>query len=305
MSYCRWSSDNYKCNIYAYESHRGYEIHVASLQIVEDIPPLPDITKVSLEEWSSAYHQQGKALDEATRVPIGLPSDGQSFVLEDLDAFEAWLRALREEGYHFPDYVFEVIANERKEQERNSRMKIKKQATPKAHLKYLWYVLRHKWFVFLWCCRLGIPLAGLTHDLSKFRPSEWFPYVDYFYGGEWPSRHHPHVNYVYGNRYTRDWVRGRFNAAWNHHQKRNPHHWQYWVLLEDSGNIIMLNMPMRYRKEMLADWRGASTAITGKDNTKRWYAENKEKMAIHPEVRLWIEQQLGLVEKDIRMHYGW
>lgn len=30
----------------------------------------------------------------------------------------------------------------------------------KPHLQYLWYVLRHKWFVFVECCSLGIPLQG-------------------------------------------------------------------------------------------------------------------------------------------------
>lgn len=31
----------------------------------------------------------------------------------------------------------------------------------KTHLRYLWYVLRHKWFVFVECVRLGIPYG--TH----------------------------------------------------------------------------------------------------------------------------------------------
>lgn len=28
MSYCRWSSNNFECDIYAYESKFGYEIHI-------------------------------------------------------------------------------------------------------------------------------------------------------------------------------------------------------------------------------------------------------------------------------------
>ena len=49
------------------------------------------------------------------------------------------------------------------------------------HLKYLCYVLRHKWYVFIECCKLGIPVRGLVHDLSKFRPSEWFPYANFIH----------------------------------------------------------------------------------------------------------------------------
>ena len=50
------------------------------------------------------------------------------------------------------------------------------------HFHYLSYVLRHKFFVFVECCKLGIPWLGFIHDWSKFRPSEWFPYVEHFYG---------------------------------------------------------------------------------------------------------------------------
>lgn len=51
----------------------------------------------------------------------------------------------------------------------------------KRHLKYLSYVLRHKWFVFLAACKLGIPWLGIIHDLSKFRLSEWLPYARHFH----------------------------------------------------------------------------------------------------------------------------
>ena len=57
----------------------------------------------------------------------------------------------------------------------------------KAHLKYLRYVLVHKWHVLQECWRLNIKWRGIVHDLSKFSPAEWGPYVDRFYGGDWPS----------------------------------------------------------------------------------------------------------------------
>jgi len=53
--------------------------------------------------------------------------------------------------------------------------------------KYAWYIIRHKWFVFLECGKRGLVWRGITHDLSKLRPSEWAPYADYFYGPELPS----------------------------------------------------------------------------------------------------------------------
>jgi len=39
------------------------------------------------------------------------------------------------------------------------------------------YMFTHKLRVFVYCCRLGIPLTGLVHDLSKFFPDEWWANV--------------------------------------------------------------------------------------------------------------------------------
>ena len=160
--------------------------------------------------------------------------------------------------------------------------------------KYLKYVLKHKWFVFIECCKLGIPLRGLLHDLSKFLPSEFIPYARYFYGNwmkesEWYGDKR---NYISWER-TEMGVSEAFDLAWLKHQKRNPHHWQYWLLQCDSGELKTLNMPSKYCKEMLADWRGAGKAINGKDDTKSWYLKNKDNIIIHPEVREFIEKSLG------------
>ena len=52
----------------------------------------------------------------------------------------------------------------------------------KKFFKYLKYVIRHKYFVFLESCKLGIPIRGFVHDTSKFFPDEFFPYMNHFYG---------------------------------------------------------------------------------------------------------------------------
>ena len=46
----------------------------------------------------------------------------------------------------------------------------------KAHLRYLGYVLRHKWFVLVAGLKVGAPLWRLLiHDWSKFTAAEWGP----------------------------------------------------------------------------------------------------------------------------------
>lgn len=162
------------------------------------------------------------------------------------------------------------------------------------YFKYLKYVLRHKWYVFIECCKLGIPIRGILHDLSKFRPSEFIPYARYFYGkwmkeAEW---HGDVRNYVPW-KYTEMGVKAAFDKAWLLHQKRNPHHWQFWILKYDSDGIKILAMPDKYRKEMIADWIGAGLAITGKRDIHGWYSKNQNKIILHPLTRDWVNNEVS------------
>ncbi len=155
----------------------------------------------------------------------------------------------------------------------------------RKHLRYLSYVLRHKWFVFVECCKLGIPWRGFWHDWSKFRWDEWKAYANYFYG---PQPIRDSVGY-YKPTNTGDCA---FDFAWLLHQKRNRHHWQWWILPEDNGGTKTLKMPHKYIIEMVSDWRGAGKAQGYGDNTLEWYNKNKDKMQLHPDTRAWIESEL-------------
>lgn len=146
------------------------------------------------------------------------------------------------------------------------------------HYQYGRYVFRHKFFVFQECLKLNVNLwIAITHDWDKFLPGEWLPYARTFYQPDGQQQYNPEHG---------------FAVSWNHHQKRNKHHWQYWYITWDTGDSECLPMPDVYRREMLADWRGAGRAI-GMPDTKAWYEQNKQRMHLHPDTRIWIEQQLG------------
>jgi len=155
------------------------------------------------------------------------------------------------------------------------------------YVRYFWAVLRHKWFVFVECCKLGIPWLGVIHDLSKFLPSEFVPYARYFYGGDRSTAE--------ATEWSRAFAKEAFDMAWLHHQHRNKHHWQRWLMTLDSarsdGKMLAFPMPDRYRKEMLADWRGAGRAH-GNPNTKEWYEQHREQIRLDPVTRKWIEERL-------------
>lgn len=148
--------------------------------------------------------------------------------------------------------------------------------------KYTKNLIRHKWFVFLECCKAGIPLLGIIHDWSKFLPNEFFPYANHDFDKE-----RDETGY-YKPTDTGDLA---FDYAWLLHQKRNKHHWQWFILPENGGGLKILDMPLKYRKEMLCDWRGAGRAY-GTPDVKRWYEKNKNKMQLHPNTREWIEENI-------------
>lgn len=201
----------------------------------------------------------------------------------------------------------------------------------KPHLRYLKYVLMHKWYVFImgvamhrafdrdgwlsWLWRL------LVHDLSKFRPSEWRPYVDRFYGLEgeaWitqrvveftglhePARCRQIAEARWGEEKKRR--QAAFNYAWLLHQHRNNHHWQHWFLREDSGKTYLLLPPAVVVDEMVADWLGAGTKILRwptvaecVGETIAWYVASRDVIQLRAEARKRVEATLHA----LAMHYG-
>ncbi len=138
------------------------------------------------------------------------------------------------------------------------------------YIKYLKYVLIHKYYIYEGGRKLALGLWQiLTHDMSKFFPSEFFAYARYFYGNN-------------GSMID-------FNYAWNHHQKYNKHHWQYWVLTMDDGKVIALEMPEKYVKEMVVDWYSAGKAKSGKNEVEEWYNRTRLTKTLHPDTRDLVE----------------
>lgn len=159
-------------------------------------------------------------------------------------------------------------------------------------LLYLRYILRHKWFVGVAGRNIGLSWwRCITHDLSKLLPDEFFPYAEYFYGGPhkpWEQFTAIDKQYLFWD-WSLEGVQFAFDKAWLKHQHRNRHHWQYWLLKEDSGKLDPLPMPKKYILEMVADWMGAGRAITGQWEVCEWYEKNVGKMQLHLDTRELVE----------------
>lgn len=202
--------------------------------------------------------------------------------------------------------------------------------TWRDHFAYLRYVVRHKVAVFDACKMLDVPLwRAIIHDWTKLLPCEWMPYVRWFYAlpkvGEtvdtnsfegWGgpavvvetrsmSESRNKVRLIgEGGSAEPFWcfdfeVEGMpaassaFDAAWLHHQKRNLHHWQAWLLIRDTGETVAMPMPETYAKEMIADWSGAGLAITGNPDPREWYLRNRDKINLESTTRNFVERALA------------
>lgn len=147
------------------------------------------------------------------------------------------------------------------------------------YLENLKYVVRHKFYVGIECVKMGMFWHALTHDLSKFLPSEFIPYANNFHSGPWKK--HRKIN------------RRAMAEAWLHHKNRNKHHWDYWV----NSNGKAIPMPEKYVKQLIVDWRGMGRQ-KGFDSAISYYAKTKYRMVVHKETTKLIHKYLfDFVEK--------
>jgi len=145
-------------------------------------------------------------------------------------------------------------------------------------INHLSLVCRHKWHVFILCCRAGIPLQGFLHDLSKFTPSEFWESVRYYNGKRSPLAVSREIN--------------GYSKAWLHHKGRNKHHWEYWIDGYHVGGYGCI-MPYRYACEMICDMIAASKVYKGKEftlHTPLEYFERQNYGAfVHPQIQNFMQ----------------
>lgn len=122
----------------------------------------------------------------------------------------------------------------------------------KNSFKHLKVIITHKWWVFYYACKLGIPWQGFWHDMSKFSPTEFFESIKYYKGTSSPI---PECKKDKG-----------YSLAWQHHKGRNPHHYEYWTDNYDTGTTT-IKMPYKYVLELIADYLAAGRTYQGKNFT--------------------------------------
>ena len=137
---------------------------------------------------------------------------------------------------------------------------------------HLTTVCHHRRLVRKYCFRLGLYRQGLTHDLSKFSPTEFIPGVRYFQGDRSPN---------VGERHAIG-----YSTAWMHHKGRNRHHLEYWTDYVD-GRMQGVPMPRRYIAEMFCDRIAASRTYKKARYTDasplEYYQHSHDRSLLHPD----------------------
>ena len=147
-------------------------------------------------------------------------------------------------------------------------------------------ITHHKILVMRGCFRVGLYWQGLTHDLSKYSPTEFLVGAKHYQGTRSP------------NAAERE-IKG-YSEAWMHHKGRNRHHYEYWTDMNPKTKTYeSVPMPRKYLVEMIMDRRAACMTYQGKnykdDSALEYYLKSRERSLMHPELNKQLEYLLTML----------
>ena len=143
-------------------------------------------------------------------------------------------------------------------------------------------ITHHRWLVRSGCFRVGLYWQGLTHDLSKYSPTEFMVGAKYFQGTRSPNA---------AEREDKG-----YSESWMHHKGRNRHHYEYWTdMNRQTLTYTAVPMPRKYLVEMVMDRRAACLVYQGKnykdDSALIYFMKSRERELMHEQTR----QELGYI----------
>ena len=159
-------------------------------------------------------------------------------------------------------------------------------------IKHFKTITEHRHLVCRYCMRLGLWRQGLTHDLSKYSPIEFWRGAHYYQGTRSPNDAERRETGV--------------SLAWLHHKGRNRHHLEYWVdyVIEPDGQVVFgpNPMPLRYVAEMFCD-RIAASQVYLKDkytdaSPYEYFSQSKNRIPIHPQTAEELERMLLVLKNE-------
>lgn len=115
MYYCRFSSDDYQCDVHVFADADGrYRTHVAGQRVVltDPLPPPVPFDMDHIHEWMKRDRVVMKMIAAKERETILLPQADGRFTDDTPAECLRRLKGLRELGYRVPQHVIDTIAEE-------------------------------------------------------------------------------------------------------------------------------------------------------------------------------------------------
>lgn len=160
-------------------------------------------------------------------------------------------------------------------------------------IRYFYAVIVHKLCIILAGIQLNRILRStsyqvshqrlILHDLSKFSPSEFWPYAEYFYGKKNNDE--------------------EFHQAWLHHAEHNDHHSEHFIqdyrriskrlgTKEFNEDLIISEMPDQAILEMVTDNMAATRSYEGfwpeskKKDGWKWMSNAFDRFHLHDNTKM-------------------
>ena len=142
--------------------------------------------------------------------------------------------------------------------------------------QHLRTVNHHRFLVMVGCFKVGLIRQGLTHDLSKYSPTEFGIGIRYWQGTRSPN--------------AAEREEKGYSEAWMHHKGRNRHHYEYWTDMHPvTKTYEAIPMPRKYLAEMVMDRIAACRTYQGKNYTDgsalEYLDKSREQHLMHPETK--------------------
>lgn len=114
MSYCRFSSDDYKCDVYVYESDYGFEVSVAGRMYVTPEPMPPDVSLPHgspdfARAWVNRAMRVREIIERSELRAIELEHAGDHSVFETPGECAEYLSELAAIGYRVPHRAIRAL----------------------------------------------------------------------------------------------------------------------------------------------------------------------------------------------------
>jgi hypothetical protein len=153
------------------------------------------------------------------------------------------------------------------------------------HFKTITY---HRILVMKGCFAMGLYRQGLTHDLSKYAPVEFWNGAKYYQGIRSPNA---------AEREDKG-----YSESWMHHKGRNRHHYEYWTDMSPvTRTYEPVPVPRRYLAEMIADRIAACKVYQGEKYTPAsplgYLSHSREKDLMHPQTKKELEYLLTFLKE--------